>query len=457
MLAVLPFGNLSADPAQEYFSDGLTEEMIAQLGGLQPQRLGVIARTSAMNYKNTKKDISQIGHELGVHYVLEGSVRRAGDRVRITAQLIQVDDQTHLWAENYERQAVDIFAVQSDVARRIAESLALELLPAQRERLAAPRAVNPQVHELYLKGRYHANKLTEEGTSKGIEFFHQALGIAPDYALAYAGMAEAYYATSNIQKRPREVMPKAEAAAKKALALDDTLAEAHTSLALVHAFYNWDWSAADREFQRALELNPGYARGHEWYGVYLATTGRVEEGAQELRRARELDPLSLSASFYSMLPFYFARQPDRQMEQIRKVQEMDPNFYMVPWGLGMGHALKGEYPQAIAELRKARQMDDSPGILAELARVYALSGNRTEALKLLDELKKQAKRRYVAPTYFASVYGALGEKDKAFEWLGKAFEERDENMTWLKVDPVLDPLRSDPRFQDVLRRMGLPP
>ncbi len=455
MLAVLPFENLSGDPEQEYFSDGLTEEMIAQLGRLQPERLGVIARTSAMQYKNTTKRVDQIGRELNVAYLLEGSVRRAAGRVRITAQLIQVSDQTHLWAENYERDVADVFAVQSEVAGRIADSLAVELLPAQQAQLASARPVNPQAYEAYLKGRYYSNKLTEEGGYKAIEHFSQAIGIDPSYAPAYAGLADAYYGLSSLYLPPREAMPKVRTAALKTLELDDTLPEAHVSLAFVKAYWEWDWPGGDKEFRRALELNPNHAPAHEWYGFYLASLGRSEEGIAELKRAQALDPLSFGIQFYLGKSYYFAGQYDRALEQAQKAIEVDPNHDW-PYDLQAEvYEQRGDFSRALAAFQKARQLAEDPWTIGELGNAYAVAGNRREALKALDDLKQLSKRRYVDTTLMAMICAGLDEKDQAFAWLQQALDARNEGLLLAIRDPRFDRLRNDPRYQDLLRRMNL--
>ncbi len=455
-LAVLPFHNLSADPEQEYFSEGMTEEMIAHLGRLHPQRLGVIAGNSAMRYKHTDRGIDQIGHELGVDYILAGSVRRAADRVRITAQLIQVSDQTHLWAEIYERQLADVLAIQSDVAGRIARSLTVELLPAQQAALARASTTNSEAYEAYLKGRYHWNKRTEEGLKKAIEYFEQATAKDPEYALAYAGLAECLSVLGWYSLHPpKESVPIAKAAATKALEIDNKLAEAHTSLASAKMYYDWDWLGAEREFKLALELNPNYATAHHWYGDYLVMMGRFAEASTELERAHELDPLSLIINKTTGDPFYYGRQYDQAIEHFRKIIEAEPNFYVTHIFLGWAYEQKGQFPEAIAEFETASRLDDSPVILAALGRAYAVSGKRGEAQKVLEELKELSQRRYVSPYLMAIIYTGLRKKDQAFEWLEEAYQDRSDWLAWLKVDPRLDSLRSDPRFTDLLGRVGL--
>ncbi|MFQ5777839.1 MAG: protein kinase [Terriglobia bacterium] len=460
MLAVLPFDNLSADPEQEYFSDGLTEEMIAQLGRLQPKDLGVIARTSVMQYKGTQKQIDQIGRELNVDYVLEGSVRlsraesrgRKESRLRITAQLIQVRDQTHLWAESYERNLADVFAIQSGVAERIARSLAMELLPAAQARLARAPTSNAEAHQAYLKGRYFWNKRTGDGFKKAMEQFQRAIELDPGYALAHAGVADTYILLGNYGVLPHnEAKPKAKAAARKALELDETLAEAHTSLAGVMGEYEWDWLGAEREFRRALELNPNYATARQWHAAHLAMMGRPEEGILEIKKAQELDPLSLRINVDVARAYYFARQYDQAIEQCQKALELDPSFTSARYQLGLSYVEKGLYEEAIAELEKAA----GGGLSMWLGYTYAVAGKRQEALAMLDRWKELWKKRGMGASAVALIYVGLGEKDQAFPWLEKALEQRS-GMTTLKSYPYWAPLRSDPRFQDLLRRMNFP-
>lgn len=459
MLAVLPFDNLSGDPEQEYFSDGLTEEMISQLGRLQPLRLGVIARTSAMHYKGTRKGIREIGRELGVDYILEGTVRRAGERVRISAQLIQVRDQTHLLAESYERDLRDVLALQSDVARAIADEIQLNLTPKRQTSLVSNRAMNPEVHELYLKGRYFWNKRTEDGIKKALEYFEQAIQKDSNYALAYAGLADCYGTlTVHGVLPPQEAYPRAKAAAMRALEIDDGLAEAHTSLGWARFHYDLDPSGAEKEYKRAIELNPNYETAHHWYALYLAETGRQEEAYAEIKRARELDPTSLMINANAGLIFYFARQYDQAMQEYRETLRMDPNFPQAHLYLGQAYERKGMFAEAIAELQRAVTLSGGkPIMLAALGRSYAVSGKRREARKVLRLLREVAKQTYVSPYYVAALYAGLGQRDQAFQWLEKADLDRDDHMIWLKVDPVWDSLRSDSRFQDVLLRVGLPP
>ena len=459
MLAVLPFDNLSGDPEQEYFSDGMTEEMIAQLGRLQPARLGVIARTSAMHYKGTDKRVDEIGRELGVDYILEGSVRREAERVRITAQLIQVSDQTHLWAQSYERELAGMFAIQSEVSRRIARSLEVELLPAQQARLPSARSVDPQAYEAYLKGRYYWNKRTREGLEKGLEYFQQAIEIDPGYALGHVGVADTYgILGDNNLLPPEETFPKARAAALKALEIDENLAEAHTSLALVIFGYDWDWEGTEQEYKLAVKLNPSYATAHHWYGMFLSNMGRHEEAIAEIRKARELDPLSPRINANVGRVLYFARRYDQAIEELKKALELHPNNMAAVNSLADAYWLKEMYDEAIATFERGRIIGGaSAEEVAALREAYAEEGTRGVLRLWLKEAEsRRTEGHLVPPLGLAGLHVGLGETDQAFAWLEKGYAERDYDMTLLRVYPFFDPIREDPRFQSLLRRLNFP-
>lgn len=461
MLAVLPFQNLSGDPQQEYLSDGLTEEMITQLGRMNSERLGVIARTSTMRYRDTPKSVDQIGRELGVSFILEGSVRRTGDHVRVSAQLIQVKDQTHLWAENYDRDLRDVLALQSDVARAIAHEIAVNLTPQQQNRLAGARPVDREAYDLYLKGRYFWNKRSEDGFTKAIEYFQQAIAQDPNYAQAYAGLADAYAllgSMPNAEIPRKEAMPLARAAALKALQIDESLAEAHTSLAFVRMHYDWNWPGAEKEFQRAIELNPDYATAQQWHAYDLMVMGRTEESLAEIHRAQELDPLSLIINTDAVELMYYARRYDEAIRQGRKTIDMDPGFALVHEFMGLVYLQMKQYTEAIAELQEGfRVSGNRIDFLSDVAIGYALAGRTDEARQILQKLKKGSTKRFDMPVYLSRVYRDLGEKDQALFWLEKAYQERDGSLILLQVDPGNDSLRSDRRFQDLLRRVGLTP
>ncbi len=458
MLVVLPFENLSSDPEQEYFSDGLTEEMTTELGRLQPERLAVIARTSAMEYKKKGGDVRRIAGELGVDYVLEGSVRREGERVRITAQLIAARDQTHLWAESYDRDRAGILSLQREVARAIARQIELKLTPHQQARLARVRPINPEAHEAYLKGRYFFNK-GPETLQKAAEYFQEAINKDPEYAPAYAGLADAYaWNVGQMLLPPREWYGRAKTSALKAVELDPTLAEAHASLAFINDLYDWDWDGALKEGQRAIALNPNYANAHSWYAIHLAGRGRFAEAEAEVKRAEELDPLNLFIKIQVGWIYLWEGQFDRAMAQWQKVIELDPNFSMAHYNLGMGYAAKGKYPEAVAAYRKALSLEDHAYYWGLLGHAHAMAGQKAEARKILAKLKERAQREYISPGSLALVHLALGEKDQALDLLEKAYRDRDPGLVNLTVEPFWwEPLHGEPRFQVVVRRMNFPP
>jgi len=463
MLAVLPFENLSREPEQEYFSDGLTEEMITRLGQLRPRQLGVIARTSSMRYKGAGKEIGQISRELGVGYVLEGSVRSDGNRLRITAQLIQARDQTHLWAETYDRSWEDVFAIQEEVARSIASSLSVELLPATEEPLAqAPSTHHTKSSDAYLdylKGRFHYNKLTEEGVKKSLVYFQQAIEKDPEFALAYVGLADAQQLFGFVGPvSSSEVISRIKPAVMKALELDDGLAEAHTSLANLEKVFEWDWAKAEMEYKRALQLNPNYANAHRFYAGYLSVIGRHQEAIQEIFKAIELDPLSLVVSNEVAWNLYMARDYNRSSEQSLKTLEMQPDFAPAEYTLGLAYGQMSRHEEAITAFQKARNASgNNPAILSALGHVYAIAGQRREAEEALNELQKTSRRSNAPPYWTAVIYAGLHKKEEAFEWLDKACRLRDVWIIWLRSEPRFDSLRSTAQFKDLLNRIGLAP
>jgi TolB-like protein/DNA-binding winged helix-turn-helix (wHTH) protein/Tfp pilus assembly protein PilF len=461
-LAVLPFQNLSGDEDQEYLSDGMTEEMIMHLAQLNPARLAVIARTSSMHFKGSRRTVAQIGQELAADYVLQGSLRREGDRLRISAQLIQVEDQTHLWARNYERNVDDLLAVQDDVARAIASEIRVQLTPPPLSTAGGdtrPGSVAPAVHQQYLKGRYFWNKRTEAGYVKAIENFQLAIRSNPDYAPPYAGLADAYAllgSMSNSTSPRLEAMPRARSFAEKALALDESLAEAHASLAFVLMHFDHDWAAAEKEFQRAIALNPSYVTAHHWYAYCLMAQTRLDEALREIRLAQELDPLSLIINTDVAELLYYARRHDEAIRQAQKTLEMDSSFALAHRVLGLAYEQKGMYKESVAELEtQVRLGGRADYALAELARAYALTGNRDEAEKLLRELLALNPQNPGTSIGLAFLYAALGDKDQAFLWLEKSARER-MGIIMIKVQPYFDSLRSDPRFLAIERRMALP-
>lgn len=458
MLAVLPFQNLTGDPEQEYFADGLTEEMITQLGGLRPDQLGVIARTSVMGYKHGDKRLDQIGRELSVQYVVEGSFRRAGDRLRVSAQLIQVKDQSHLWAQDYDRRPQDILTVQDDVSIAVAQEIQLRLTPQQQTDLARGRTVDPGAHEAYLKGRYFWNKRVEDGFRKAVEYFDQAIAKDPNYAQAYAGLADTYVLLGSYGFVPqKEAMPKAKAAAQKALAIDDQLAEAYTSLGLISEQWDWNWTEEEKDYKRAIELNPNYSVAHHWYGdTYLILVGKIDEAIAELRKAHELDPLSSVIATDLAKRLSDAHRYDEAVALFQKTLDVDPDFVPARHYLAQAYERMGRYPDAIAEVKKVKSWETLVYMLGELGHIYALQGRRQEALEIAAELQQRSAQRYTDPIFLPKIYAALGENDLALVWLEKAYEQRSVGMLLLRHDPDYDPLRSDPRFQYLIRRVGLP-
>jgi serine/threonine-protein kinase len=456
-LAVLPLENLSGDPQQEYFADGMTEELITNLGKVSALR--VISRTSVMQYKQTKKALPTIAQELNVDAIVEGSVLRSGDRVRITAQLIQAKLERHLWAESYERDLRDILALQSEVAQAITNEIKIKLTPQERTRLASARPVDPQSYQAYLKGRYFWDLRTEDGLKKAVDYFQQAIDRDPGYAQAYAGLADSYHMLAAWDlMAPGEAYPRAKAAALKALEIDDTLAEAHTSLGITKFADDWDWAGAEKEHKRAIELNPGYATAHNFYAQYLIYMGRQDEAIAEIKRAHELDPLSPIINAIEAFVLFFARRYDDAIAQCRKTLELNAGFLPAHLYLGWAFEQKKLYNEAISEYRKAMALEEgNPALAAELARGYAAAGRRAEALKIISDLRGLSKKRYLSPYRIAQVYIALGDADQAFVWLEKARDEREYYFIILRVDPRADPLRSDLRFQDLLRRMSFPP
>jgi len=453
-LAVLPLKNLMGDPEQDYFVEGMHEALTAELSKISA--LKVISRTSTVRYKDTDKPMPQIARELGVTGLIEGSVLREGDQVRITVQLIHGPSDRHLWAESYQRELRGILTLQSDVARAIAGEIRVAVTPAEATRLTTTRTVNPEAYQLYLQGRYFWNYRTQEGFEKAIKYFQQAIEKDPTEARAYAGLADCYNVMSNYLPVPtRETFPQAKAAALKALSLDDTLAEAHTSLAFVYEVYDWDWAAAEREYQRALELNPSYETARRWYAGFLVMLGRTEEGIAETQRALELDPVNMHGG--AAWHYYHAHRYDKAIEHYRKHFELHPKRVPAHFFLAQAYVQVGRYEEAVAEFQEALRVDPNQlRALAGLAHAYASSGRREEAIKILGQLEEQSKRDYLPTYHIAAAYVALGDRDRAFEWLERAYRERSFFLAHVKVEPAFDSLHSDPRFQDLVRRMNFP-
>jgi len=453
-LAVLPLENLSGDPNQEYFVDGMTDELTTHLAKIKSLR--VISRTSAMQYKNVRKPLADIARSLHVDSVVEGSVVRSGDKLRITVQLVDARTDQHIWAEDYNRDLRDVVAVQGDVARRIAEGIRITLTPEERAELTSRHQINPEAYEAYLRGRYFWNRRTEEGMKKAIEYFEQSMGKDPNSPLAYDGLADCWLSLGWYgYLPPKEAFPQAKAAAMKAMELDASLAEAHASLAFASMNYDWDWSAAEREFQKAIELNPNYANAHHWYADYLSAVGRHQEAITESKRALELDPVSPIINAWLGWRYFFARQYDLAIEQYLKTLEMDPTFVPAHLVLGQGYEQKSMPEKAIDELQKAVSLSGGGSLyVSSLAHAYATAGRRAEAERLLRQMNELARHTYVPSFHIAIIHAGLGQRDQALVWLEKGYQERSAWMVWLKVDPRFDALRSDPRFQDLLRRVG---
>jgi TolB-like protein len=453
MLAVLPFENLCGDDEQEFFADGLTEELISHLGQLNPKRFGVIARTSAIQYKGTKKSVSEIAAELKVGYVLEGTVRCAESGVRITVQLIDAIDQTHLWSANYDRELKEILSVQADVARHVGKALALELLP---EDSSKHPHMDPAAHEAYLRGRFFFGQRTQEAFHKAISSFEAALSVEPRCARSYSGIADCHSLLCWFGAvRPAEAGPKASAAATRAIEIDSSLSEPHASLALARFWYEWDWPGAEEEFLRSIELNPSYSAAHHWYASLLNSLGRFEEAKASQRRARELDPLSLMLNLGGADSFFYSKQYDRAIQHLLALLEQEPRFFPAQFNLGRVYIQTGMYDQAIAAFEKALHLSQNREALPVLAHAYALSGRTDEARALLEKVKVCAEGRYVTSPMIARIHLGLGEFEEALDWLEKGIEERSYWMVFLKADPVYDSIRSLPRFVHLLDEMAL--
>jgi len=444
---------VSADPENEFFCDGLAEELLNALGKIE--ELKVAARTSAFSFKGKNVNVSEIGRALGVNTVLEGSVRKAEERVRITVQLVSIADGYHLWSERYDREMKDIFDVQDEITLAIVDALKVKLLGAKKAAVLKRHTRNPEAHEFYLRGLSYFMRWTPEFFQKAIESFDQAIAIDPRYASAYAGLAECYTEMSFFAA-PREWMPKAREAARQALELDDTLGNAHNSLAVIKMYYDRDYAGAEHEFKRAIALDPGSAHIHMWYGWYLGLMGRFDEGLKEQRRAQELDPLSDHPNFGIGATFYWSRQPERAIEHFHGVIELNPNFRIAYWFLTDAYVAKGDFASAIATIENAPIALNDPVTLSAAGHAYGKAGERRKALEILSELERQSSQEYELAFHIAQIYLGLGDHEQALAWLEKACDERSIWLIWLGVDPKFDPLRSDPRFQDLLRRVGLP-
>jgi serine/threonine protein kinase len=453
-LAVLPLQNFSRDPDQDYFADGMTEALITDLSKISA--LQVISRTSVMQYKGSKKPLPTIAKELHVDAVIEGSVEKAGERVRITAQLIEAANDKHLWAESYDRDLRDVLSLQDEVARRIADQVQVKLTPQEQRQLSAKTPTNPEAYQLYLQGRFYWNKGDEQDLKKSIEYYQEALAKEPNYALAYAGLADSYSGFSDWYLPPRRVMPQAKAAALKALQLDDSLAATHAALCWIYTVYEWDWPGAERECSRAIELSPNSADAHDTYSNFLACIGRWEQAEAEIHRAEELDPLSFRYSADAAMIYYDWRHYDQAVLQAQKSVSLQPDYFIAHSYLGMIYAQTGSISEAIVEAQKGVQLSDSPLARGVLGYSYATAGKKSEARKIAADLQGHFDERFVCPFEIGTIYIRLGEKEESFRWLDRAYEERSICISGMKFDPRLDPIRSDPRYDTMVRKLNFP-
>jgi len=454
-IAVLPFKPLLVESRDESLELGMADTLITRLSNIR--EISVRPISSVRKYGALEQDAIAAGREQRVDAVLDGQIQKAGEKVRVTVRLLRVADGVTIWASQFDEKMTDIFTVQDSISERVTAALAVRLTSEERRGITKRHTADVEAYQLYLKGRYHLNRLTDDGFFKGRDYFQQAIDKDPNYALAYAGLADSYNMLGSFDAlASAEAYPKAREAAEKALRLDEGLAEAHAALAMVKFAYDWEFTAASREFQRALEIDPHYSDAHKMNSHYLAAMGRFDEALREMKRAQELDPLSVEKIAGIGEILYFQRQYDQAIEQYRKALEMDPNSGFVHWALGRPLTAQGKYDEAIVEFQKAIPLSgDSPDEPAELARAYALSGRRDQAQKILEELKRQSDHKHVAPTVMAAIYGALGDKAQAFASLNKAFNERDFLLVLLNVEPMFDPLRSDSRFVELSRRVGL--
>ena len=453
-LAILPLANGGNDPDAEYLSDGITESIIKNLSQLS--KLRVMARSTVFRYKGREVDAQTAGLELGVSAVLTGRVLLRGDSLIIKTELVDTRDGSQLWGEHYNRKLSDIFAVEEEISTEISEKLRLKLSREQKKKLTRRYTDNTEAYQTYLKGRFYWNKRTEDGLRRGIEYFQQAIDLDPGYALAYAGLADSYNLLAGYSAlSPREAFPRAKAAARKALEIDDTLAEAHTSLAFVMLAYDWDWAGAERTFKRAISLDPAYATAHHWYALLLVATSRTVEGVNEVKRAQELEPLSLAISTGLGFVHHLNRNYDQAIEAFRKTLEMEPAFTLARRRLAQTYLAKGEFKQAVSEIEKAAAVSPDTETLAALGQAYAVTGNREEAKRLLDQLAALSSHKYIPAFFLARIYIGLGEKDLALEYLEKAYDERYGMLAYLRQEAAFDSLHSDQRFQAFVERVGI--
>ncbi len=467
-LAVLPFGILGEEKQGDYFTDGLTEEMITQVTRLQPEQLAVIAHNTALQYSANSSSLQQMRQDLGVDYTLQGKVRRAGNRVRITAQLSEIQDQTQLWAETYERDISDVLGVQAEIAQAIAAEIHVALNLTESNRLAdmqkGKRRVNPEAYDAYLRARYHLHEMMPASIEKSVAEFQRAIELDPAYASAYSGLAIASALLAIVPfdvAPPHDSMPRAEESARKALALDDSLAEAHAALALVQHHYQWNWEAAETSYKRAIEISPDYSAAHLWYSWLLLAINRRDDAFREIdattRIVEETDPRRLVAVHATRAQaLYFGREYERAIAECRKAQQLEPGHAMLHYIVGRSYMRLGKHDEAIDELKAAGGAPgDFPLADAALGLAYAVAGKLDEAKEIGARFRDVLSRRYIPPTYFGMLYAGMGDRNRALMWLNKACTERADGLTWLAVEPMMDDIRSDPRFQDILQQIGL--
>lgn len=454
-IAVLPFENATHDQNNDYLSDGVTESLINSLSQLP--HITVIARSSVFRYKNQTPDLQQVARQLNVQAVLTGRVLVQGDTLGVSVELTDTQNNTQLWGQHYTRKASDIFAVQDEIARQVTETLRVRLSGVQQEQVTKRYTENAEAYRLYLQGRYYMNGPREENLNRAVSFFDQAIALDPRYALAYAARGECFFDMGDLILPMSEAKPKAKQDIAAALSIDDKLVEARTILANIEFQYDWDFARAEEDFKQVIALNPNYAEAHHQYGAfYLPLTGRTVEGVAEMKLAQQLDPVNPGIIVDTTLPYYLARQYDQSIAQMRKALEMFPNFFLPHMALGQALFQKGDYSTGIEELEKAKAMEPTPLAIGALGYAYAKSGRKDAARKLLADLKEQSKRRYVASYWIAMIYVGFDEKDEAFAWLEKAYQERSWFLVWIKMDPQVDSLRSDSRFIDLMRRVGFP-
>jgi eukaryotic-like serine/threonine-protein kinase len=454
-IAVLPLGNDSARGDEQYFADGMMDQLVSEIS--QIHALRVISRTSSLQYRDTKKSAPQIARELGADGLIEGSVLRVNDRVRVAVQLIHGPSDSRVWARSYDRASSDVIGLQHAIASDIAHEVQVNLLPEEQTHFARSRDVSPEVYDAYLQGRFHLQKNTQREIDRAIQYFQAAITRDRLYAAPYAGLADAYTALRSVYAAPKQVMPKARAAALRALELDESLAEAHVSLGGVFLFYDFDWKSAEREFQRALAIRPNYAEAHDYYAMFLCANRRFSEAGEEILRARQLDPVSALIASDASWVFYLARDYDRAAEQGRQAIDLDPEAWIGYTFLGLALEKQGQFAKAIEMMEKARQLDDNTTVLEMLAGSYAAAGQTAKARAITATMVERSGERYVCPYEIATTYSGLRDKESAFEWLRRSVDERADCSVWTMADAKFDPLRSDPRFAELLRRMNLQP